>query len=132
MSGDRWTQRARASRPNDCVVRHWRQAALLALGAWLLLSPFALDYAPAFGAAGNAHLVGGALALLALAGLVAGPLWGGWAQLALGLWLMASAFVLGPASAAAYWNLLGVGTLVVILGLMVVFLRPAPARRRRA
>lgn len=102
---------------------------MLVLGAWLLLSPFVLDYARA--AAGNAHLVGAAIVVLAVVGLVRAPLWSGWAELVLGLWLMASAFALARAATPAYWNLLAVGASIVVLGLIAVVAR-APGQRRPA
>ena len=102
---------------------------MLVLGAWLLLSPFLLNHARA--AAGNAHLAGAAIALLAIVGLVRAPLWSGWAELVLGLWLMASAFALARAATPAWWNLLAVGASVVVLGLIAVVAR-SPGQRRPA
>lgn len=119
--------RAESAGPDAPRTRgRWHQALLLVLGVWLLLSPFALEHAPT--GAWNARLLGGALALLALAGLRARPLWGAWGELVLGLWLMGSAFALGAPSPSACWNLLLVGALVVTLALIAVFLRPHPSR----
>jgi hypothetical protein len=90
--------------------------AILILGAWLFLSPFILGYAPLAAAAWNAYLVGAVVVILA-----ATSLWvpsfamdEEWANLMLGLWLVAAPFVLGfySADSLAAWNQIVVGVLI--------------------
>lgn len=113
------------------MARNWQEGTLLVLGAWLLLSPFLLDYAGAQTALGNSLVAGTGVALFALLGLLRAPPWSAWAALVVGLWLMASAFALAGASAPAYWNQLAVGALIVVFGLMAIFMRPGAGRRSR-
>lgn len=106
----------------------WQDWVMLALGLWLSVSPFALNYTDTPAAARNAHLVGAAVSVLAIAALAGPALWSEWVNAVLGIWLVVSAFVLAR-NPAAFLNLLIVGNLVVADGLAALFLRSAEARK---
>lgn len=97
-------------------------AGLLAAGAWLLLAPFALGYSSAVPTTSDL-IAGSVLVVVALAGLVAPAdmRWLGLVSAAVGAWVVAAPFVLfytarAPSAAAAVWNDLAVGVVVVVLG----------------
>ena len=90
-------------------------------GLWLIISPFALQYSSLTIAVWNNILAGIAVALLASSRTVgdgyknASP---SWANVAIGLWLIISPFILGyTLESIAYWNTLISGIVVVILAL---------------
>ena len=90
--------------------------AALVAGILLFVAPWALGFAAAGGAAWNAWIVGGAIALVALGALVAFNAYEEWANLALGLWAAVAPLALGFADqASALWT-------HVVLGLVVAAL----------
>lgn len=114
----------------------WQDWAILVLGMWLILSPFFFGYVSVSAAAWNAFAAGAAIALLAASALWA-PSFGldeEWANLALGLWLVAAPFVLGfyAAEPLAAWNQTVVGLLVVADEIWAVAVRPLGTRMPRA
>lgn len=75
--------------------KHWQDAVNVVLGAWLVLSPWALRFQADTPAMANAVVIGLALLAVALGALVAPREWEEWVEGALGLWLIASPWLLG-------------------------------------
>lgn len=80
--------------------RNWQDAVTLILGLWLIASPWVLTLAPPDGVATTALtwnfvLSGIAAALLGLAALAYFRPWEEWLDIVLGLWLIASPWLLG-------------------------------------
>ena len=76
-------------------VKHWQDPANALLGAWLILSPWALSYQTDTMPMVNAVVVGVALAAAALGATFVPRAWEEWTEGALGLWLVVSPWVLG-------------------------------------
>lgn len=97
----------------------WTSGTNLAAGIWLILAPFILGYTAVTGALWNDILIG-----LAVTGLawtrVAKPTereGASWTNVVLGVWLLVAPFALGyAATAAAMWNDIVIGLVVVVLG----------------
>jgi hypothetical protein len=86
----------------------------LGLGVFIFLSPwlFALTYGPA---RVESVIIGGALALVSLAALVAFADWEEWTALTMGVWLVVSPWLLGFPNAAGMKVHIGAGLLVAYL-----------------
>lgn len=91
-------------------------------GIWAVLSPFILGFSGATIALWNAIVIGVALFILGIwAAQTTNPSTRSaldWVNVVLGLWLIASPFILGFSGLAfAMWNSIIVGLVVAILGL---------------
>lgn len=107
------------------LTTHWRDAANLVLGLWLVISPWALSYMMETIPTWNAIIVGVVIAVAAIAALVAFHVWEEWVNVALAVWLIVSPFVLGYAShTTVLWNQIIVGALVGILALWTALTTP--------
>ena len=96
------------------MFRRWQDWINLVLGLWILISPWALQFATT-GHAWNAYVVGAGVAILAAAALIAFQPWEEWVNLALGAWLLISPWLLGFSTATiAMWNAVILGALVVV------------------
>lgn len=104
----------------------WQDWVNLVLGVWVFLSPWILQRPSITGtgagegiasaAAWNLWIVGVAVAVLALAALFAFQIWEEWVNVALGIWLLVSPWVLGFSSAAALtWNAVLAGVVIAIV-----------------
>ena len=97
-------------------MRRWQDWASFALGLWLAVSPWIADYAAHDAATANAVFAGITLALLAHFGYSCEHMSCEWLNLAGGLWLLGSPFVLGfEASNVAAVNAVVVGAFVALL-----------------
>ena len=76
-------------------LKHWQDAVNAVLGGWLILSPLALGHAEELMPTANAMLVGAALIAAALGAILVPRAWEEWTEAALGLWLIASPWILG-------------------------------------
>ncbi|MFN3746639.1 MAG: SPW repeat protein [Hyphomicrobiaceae bacterium] len=100
------------------LSNQWKDAGSLALGIWLILSPWALAYAGETTAAWNAYIVGAIIAVAAFAALIAFQKWEEWVNAGLAAWLIVSPFVLGFSGLTyALWNQIIVGLLVGALAI---------------
>jgi len=112
----------------------WRDWVMLALAAWLFLSPWILGFtvgvanqgeavAAGFSAAAwNAWVLGIVIAALALWAAFQFAEWHDWANGILGVWLIVSPWILGfAAMTAAVWNHVIVGLLIAALALWEVW-----------
>ena len=99
-------------------LKHWQDAVNGALGAWLALSPWILGYSGNAAAMPNAVIVGIALIATALGAMLLPRAWEEWTEAALGLWLMASPWVLGfNGNADAMLTAVVTGLVVMVLAL---------------
>jgi len=97
----------------------WTNAAVMALGVWLISAPATFDYRSA--AMTWSDVVSGA-ALLALASLAFVARWdfyGRWGAALVGIWLQFAPVVFWAPSAAAYLNDTVVGAVVITLTILV-------------
>jgi len=76
-------------------LKHWQDAVNVVLGAWLVLSPWAMGYAGEAAAMANAIVIGVALIAAALGAIFVPRAWEEWTEGVLGLWLIVSPWVLG-------------------------------------
>lgn len=95
------------------------------LGIWVAISPFVLAATRLPSATWDAVVVGLAVALIALTRTLENHAVGG-INVLLGLWLIASPFVLGVAAASFFWSLIICGALIAIAALVAV---NSPSRR---
>jgi hypothetical protein len=97
-------------------MRRWQDWVVFALGLWLAVSPWLLDYAAHDAATANAALAGLALALASHFGFTFDHLSTEWVTMGIGLWLLSSPFVLGfEANHLAGINAVAVGALIAAL-----------------
>jgi len=103
--------------------QRWQDWVTLVLGLWIVISPFLLLAPAAAGAPAlsgivhwNFYLVGLALAIVGIAALYARRLWEEWIDVVLGLWLLASPWVLKYTDQTMLkWDAVIAGLLVLIL-----------------
>lgn len=76
-------------------LKHWQDVVNAVLGAWLVLSPWALGHPAEIVPTANAVIVGVALIAAALGAIFVPRAWEEWTEAVLGLWLLASPWVLG-------------------------------------
>ncbi len=99
--------------------KHWEDWVGFALGVWLLLSPWVLDYGE-MSVTQSAVLVGFLLIVVEFVELSAFRAWEEWVNVVLGAWLIVSPWLLGAAVLPAA-NLVIVGLLVVALALYEIW-----------
>jgi heme/copper-type cytochrome/quinol oxidase subunit 3 len=101
------------------VMENWTNArycdvANLILGAVLLVSPWIFGFA-AGPASENASVAGIAIAVLAIAALAAFAVWEEWLNLIVGLWTLASPWILGFQGTTAMTVHVLIGAAVAVL-----------------
>lgn len=101
--------------------KHWQDAVNAVIGAWLLLSPWAVGYAGETVATVNAVIVGLALIAGALGAILVPRAWEEWAEAAVGAWLVVSPWALGFAGQTdARMSAVSIGAVVVALALWTI------------
>jgi hypothetical protein len=96
------------------IVKRWQDWGNLLLGAWLFVSPWAMQYPSEVPyATWNAYILGAAIVIFSAVAMYIPRLWEEGINTALGLWLIASPWVLGF---AAYRE---VTLNAIIVGIMV-------------
>jgi len=105
------------------TMARWSQIPLLALGAWLIVSPFMLDY-------GSVPLIwsdiiSGILVMI-LGGIAfhTGRIWAAIASMLVGLWIVFAPLAFWAPNAAVYANDTLVGTLVIVFAFIIPMLMP--------
>ena len=94
--------------------QNWQDWVNLLIGIWLFISPWIFVGAAAGAAAWNFWIVGILIAVFALAALSAFQVWEEWVNVALGLWMIVSPWVVGFSAATGLtWNAVIMGVLVV-------------------
>lgn len=97
-------------------MKHWQDPANALLGAWLILSPWALAFQDNTAAMANGVVVGLALVAAAMGAIFVPRAWEEWTEGALGLWMIASPWVL------AFSSLYAVTVSAVVTGIVIVVL----------
>ena len=99
--------------------KHWEDWVGFALGVWLFVSPWVLDYGE-MAVTQSAVVVGFLLIVLEFVELSAFRAWEEWVNVLLGAWLIVSPWLLGGAGLPAA-TLIIVGVLVVALALYEIW-----------
>ena len=111
------------NRDARAMPARWQDWTSFALGLWLAVSPWALDYAHLEAATANAAFLGLALALGSHFEVSFDESSAEWFNMAAGLWLVLAPFVLGfSAEVLPTINAIAVGTLVAALASSVLTL----------
>ena len=109
--------------------QRWQDWVSLILGIWLFLAPF-FGIGVTEPAAWNAWIFGAIVAVMSAWALARPQIWEEWVNLAVGVWILVSPFVLAfTAQNAATWNHIIVGLIVAIDAVWVMSQRPV---RRKA
>lgn len=102
----------------------WQDWAMLVFGVWLFFSPFWMaGYASMSSvAAWNSYIFGVLVAAFAVAALTTRRRWEEKVELAFGIWLVISPFVLGfyGSENGAAWNHIAIGLLVAVDALWIL------------
>jgi len=102
-------------------MKHWQDPVNVVIGAWFVLSPWALGFAEHWAATASSVVVGIALAAAALGAIFVPRAWEEWLEAALGLWMVVSPWVLGfAAMQTAMLNAVIGGVVVLVLALWVL------------
>ena len=102
---------------NVSLPKQWPDWTAWLLGIWLCLSPWVLLFEFDAPALRNAVVVGALIILVELIELSLFRGWEEWINVALGAWLIASAWLFGIANLVVKGNFFVVGLLVVLLAL---------------
>lgn len=97
------------------LPKHWEDWVSWLLGFWLLLSPWTLSYSEDAPALRNAVTVGFVLIFVEVVTLSVFRPWQEWANVLIGVWLIASPFVLDFVNPAGTTNAIVIGGLVLLL-----------------
>ncbi len=102
-------------------MKHWQDVVNGILGIWLIVSAWVVGFHGETAPTANAVIVGILLLLVALGAIYAAKAWEEWSELVLGLWMIASPWVLSyQAVVDARANAVIVGLIVAILALWVL------------
>lgn len=97
-------------------LKHWQDGANLALGLWMIASPWVLAYAAEPRPMWNAVVLGILIAAVALYATVQALAWEEWTSVVFGIWLVISPWILGFSDLfAAMLNAVIVGAVVAAL-----------------
>ena len=106
-------------------TKRWQDWVNLTLGVWLFISPWALGYANST-AAWNAYVLGAAIVVFAAAAAYMPHAWEEVVNSLLGVWLIASPFVLGFSGATVVaLHTVIIGLLITAFALWAMFSDPA-------
>lgn len=106
-------------------MARWSQIPLLALGLWLIASPFTLGYASEL-LTWSDVLSGILVIALAMIAFRTGRAWPAWANTFVGLWLAFAPLLFWAPSAAAHANDTLVGALVIVFSILVPMMMQMP------
>jgi hypothetical protein len=102
-------------------MKHWQDPANALIGAWLVVSPWALGFQHSSPALSNSVIIGMALLATALGALFVPQAWEEWTEAGLGLWMVLAPWLFGFSNlGAATANALVCGFLVLALALWVL------------
>jgi hypothetical protein len=76
-------------------VKHWQDPVNAVLGAWLVLSPWALGFSGDTAALWNFVVAGVLLVATALGAIIVPRAWEEWTEIGLGLWVVVSPWIVG-------------------------------------
>ena len=96
----------------------WKNTLCMVAGLWLWISPFVLHFKLGSDASGDANVVGIVIGTLSVMAIAIPQVWEEWTKVVLGIWLLASPWVLGFShQTVATDNILIVGLVVTVLSL---------------
>jgi hypothetical protein len=102
-------------------IKHWQDPLTGLLGVWLMAAPWALGFAQSTTPTVNSVLVGLALVAAALGATFVPRAWEEWTEVALGVWLVISPWVLAfDGMRIAKMNTVVVAIAVLVLALWVL------------
>jgi len=102
-------------------MKHWQDAVSALVGAWLVLSPWALGFQTDANAAMTAVFIGLLLVATAVGAMFVPRAWEEWTEGGLGLWLAISPWALGfSAHQGATVSAVAGGVIVMALALWVL------------
>ena len=102
-------------------VKHWQDPVGVALGAWLIISPWVLGFQDVDAAMWCAVATGIVLGAVALGATLVPHAWEEWTEGAIAIWLVVSPWVLGYATVEdAMVNAVLVGAAILVLALWVL------------
>lgn len=102
-------------------MKHWQDPVNALLGAWLIASPWVLNFEDNTAALANGLAVGVLLVAAALGAMFLPQAWEEWTEAGLGLWTIASPWLLGFAGHyTAMQNAAFTGSAVLLLALWVL------------
>lgn len=102
------------------AATHWQDWVNLGMGGWLFISPWVLGFTGQPGPAWNCWALGVLVAAVSVSALIQFVRWEEWLNAAIGLWLLASPWLLGFAdsdAASALWNHVASGVVIGVLAL---------------
>lgn len=103
------------------LTSQWKDVVNLILGLWLIITPWALNFAADRRPMWNAVVIGVVIAIAAIAALVSFRKWEEWIEAVLGLWLIISPYLLGfTTEMNATVNQVIVGIIVAALAIWTV------------
>ena len=96
----------------------WKNMICMLAGLWLWIAPFVLHFKLGTDASSDANIVGIFIGTLSMMAIATPQVWEEWTKVLLGIWLLASPWVLGFShQTVATNNIMIVGLLVVVLSL---------------
>ncbi|OGA23062.1 MAG: hypothetical protein A3I01_17555 [Betaproteobacteria bacterium RIFCSPLOWO2_02_FULL_65_24] len=111
-------------------TKRWQDWVELLLGVWLVVSPWVVGYTDIEAARLNAVILGIAIVVYSVIELGVPKAWEEWVSAAMGLWLVVSPFVLNfSQQAAATWNAIVIGALILVFALWALSKDYWPHRR---
>jgi hypothetical protein len=105
----------------------WKNVICMLAGLWLWLSPFILQFKLGSHASSDANIVGIFIGTLSMMAIATPQVWEEWTKVVLGVWLLASPWLLGFShQTVAADNIMIVGLVVVVLSLWSLARRSMP------
>jgi hypothetical protein len=102
-------------------LKHWQDIASVVLGVWLIASPWVLGIRGPLQAIGDFVAIGAVLGAFALTAVFIPESWEEWSDLVLGLWLIASPWILGFTDVPlAVENAMVCGGIITVLAVWVL------------
>jgi len=96
----------------------WKNTLCMLAGLWLWISPFVLQFKLGSDASSDANVVGIIIGTLSVMAIAIPQVWEEWTKVILGVWLLASPWLLGFShQAVARDNIIIVGLVVTALSL---------------
>ena len=101
----------------DITTKRWQDLGNILLGAWLFVSPWVLNYEVGYRSASfNAYILGVGIVVFAAVAVYIPQVWEEGINMALGVWMIASPWVLGFSSER------NIATNTVVVGVLVTAL----------
>ena len=105
----------------------WKDTICMLAGLWLWVSPFVLHFKLGSDASSDANVVGVLVGSFAMMAIATSRAWGEWTNVVLGVWLLASPWLLGFShQVVARDNLMIVGLAVIVLSIWSTASRSMP------